>query len=144
MWVSTLDNRTSSICQSRDGKVYPVDRSPSPPAHPNCRSVIVPVFKDETFVDDEGIKRGLVDGMRPQVAAAGRGRTSASTNYNDWLKRQPRTFQVDVLGESKTKLFRDGGLSVGNFTDLRDNPLTLEQLRDKFPKEWKKAGLPKV
>ena len=35
-WVSTLDLRTSAICRARDGKVYPVDEGPRPPAHPNC------------------------------------------------------------------------------------------------------------
>ena len=45
-WVSTLDGRTSPICQARDGEVYPVDEGPRPPAHPNCRSVMVPHFDD--------------------------------------------------------------------------------------------------
>lgn len=36
VWVSTLDGRTSLICISRDGKEYPLNSGPYPPAHPNC------------------------------------------------------------------------------------------------------------
>lgn len=35
-WVSTLDLRTTAICQARDGKVYPPKEGPRPPAHINA------------------------------------------------------------------------------------------------------------
>jgi len=35
-WVATLDNRTTMICGSRDGKVYQEGIGPMPPAHWNC------------------------------------------------------------------------------------------------------------
>lgn len=35
-WVSTLDSRTSTICRSLDGQVFPIDKGPRPPAHVNC------------------------------------------------------------------------------------------------------------
>jgi SPP1 gp7 family putative phage head morphogenesis protein len=35
-WVSTLDTRTTPICQARDGQVFPPNEGPRPPAHPNC------------------------------------------------------------------------------------------------------------
>lgn len=56
-WTSTLDGRTSAICRARDGGLAPVGDVPvprneprldppgaRPPAHPNCRSVMVGVF----------------------------------------------------------------------------------------------------
>jgi hypothetical protein len=71
-WVSVLDGRTSRICAARDGKFAPLGKnkvpaglplldppSARPPAHPNCRSIVVPVF------DHKGIA-GLV-GERPFV-----------------------------------------------------------------------------
>lgn len=64
-WTSTLDGRTSSICRARDGKVTPLGTTelPSsmekltplgarPPAHINCRSVMVPVLGGEELVTD--------------------------------------------------------------------------------------------
>lgn len=42
-WSSILDARTSPICQMRSGDVYPIDAPhPKPPAHPRCRSVLLP------------------------------------------------------------------------------------------------------
>lgn len=49
-FLATLDSRTSDICAEMDGKKYKVtDGVPGfniPPLHPNCRSTIVPCFKD--------------------------------------------------------------------------------------------------
>ena len=35
-WVATLDGRTTMICGSRDGKIYPIYSTVKPPAHWNC------------------------------------------------------------------------------------------------------------
>lgn len=51
-WVATLDGRTSPVCQSRDGEVYPIDKGPRPPAHPNCRSTVAPVLHGEEIIGD--------------------------------------------------------------------------------------------
>lgn len=49
-WDATLDKRTSDICQDLHGKVVGVDQDfefdgikiQAPPAHPNCRSAVIP------------------------------------------------------------------------------------------------------
>lgn len=44
MFDATLDNKTSEICQSLDGKIFDADSNyPRPPQHPNCRSAIIPI-----------------------------------------------------------------------------------------------------
>lgn len=47
MYTATLDNRTSEICRSRDGKKWRIDDPERPviPAHPNCRSCWIPVIE---------------------------------------------------------------------------------------------------
>lgn len=49
-FLATLDNRTSEMCAEMDGKVFDVDKGAVgyniPPLHVNCRSTIVPYFKD--------------------------------------------------------------------------------------------------
>lgn len=35
-WVATLDTRTSDLCKGLDGKVFPIDKGPRPPAHYQC------------------------------------------------------------------------------------------------------------
>lgn len=49
-WTATLDGRTSAICRARDGRVFPVNKGPRPPAHYRCRSVMVAVFDPEALV----------------------------------------------------------------------------------------------
>jgi len=62
-WDSFLDNRTSSICRELDQKIVPLGKYfdvdvkeglkvkhytfDHPPGHPNCRSIINPIFNDE-------------------------------------------------------------------------------------------------
>lgn len=43
-WISVLDDRTTEICRSRNGRTYTYDNGPLPPAHYNCRSRTVPYF----------------------------------------------------------------------------------------------------
>lgn len=50
-WVSVLDDKTTEICTSRDGKRYPYGKGPLPPAHVNCRSSTMPVGADAGAVD---------------------------------------------------------------------------------------------
>jgi SPP1 gp7 family putative phage head morphogenesis protein len=49
-WTAILDSRTSFICSSRDGLIFPVGAGPRPPAHPNCRSIMVPVIDGEAML----------------------------------------------------------------------------------------------
>ena len=48
--LSTLDKRTSDICQEMDGKVFKVDEAiigkNMPPFHPNCRTTTIGYFED--------------------------------------------------------------------------------------------------
>lgn len=138
-WVATLDSRTSLICASRDGIIYPFgdnpETSPKPPAHFSCRSSIVPVIKPE--YDATG---GLV-GQRPQVGADGPGVTKGSTTYEQWLRRQPASFQDEVLGPSRGKLFRRGEVSIGRFVDNQGRTLTLDELRQLEPLAFEQAGI---
>ena len=47
--VATLDSRTSSVCRSIDGRVFPVDSGARPPFHINCRTSFVLVLKGGGF-----------------------------------------------------------------------------------------------
>ena len=50
-FIATLDKRTSTICQSHDGDVFPVEEAQPgknmPPLHPHCRSVISGCLRGE-------------------------------------------------------------------------------------------------
>jgi len=132
-WISTLDSRTSNICRARDRKVYPLD-GPKPPAHWGCRSSIVPVLKPE-------YQREIPGSTRPSKGPDGVEQVSSSTSYGDWLARQPATFQKEVLGPARYKLFSKGDLSIDRFVDDNGKQYTLDQLKDLEPHAFELAGL---
>lgn len=110
-WVSVLDTRTSAVCRARSGRIYPIGQGDYPPAHFNCRSLRVPVVLDK-YVKPE--HRQFV----PQTE-----------NYQSWLMRQPESVQNEVLGITRAKLFRDGGLTVDKFVSESGKTYTLRELQ---------------
>jgi len=132
-----------------------------PPAHVNCRSTMVayidgvglvgnrPTVTDtrtrkarETDFRAEAKARGVpIQDVRKEWAEKNVGRVPAATTYQDFLSRQSKEFQDDVLGKTKGALFRKGGLTVDNFVDRAGNELTLEQLAATRPEAFRKAGL---
>lgn len=135
-WVSTLDDRTSNVCKSRDGQVYPIaDTSPKPPAHWGCRSTII------SKIDPKYDLFGEVTGDRPAIGAEGRGTVSAGTTYAGWLRKQPASFQNEALGPVRAKLFRDGGLTLDKFVNTDGDSYTLDQLRSLNPIAFEKSGI---
>lgn len=134
-WVATLDSRTSPMCQSLDGKVFPIDRGPRPPAHYRCRSSTVPVLKSwrELGIDVDDAPEGTRASMNGQAAA--------TTAYGEWLKSQPASVQDEALGKTKGLLFRKGGLTVDKFTDRQGGELTLEELRERYSEAFAAAGV---
>lgn len=133
-WVSTLDSRTTPVCQSRDGKVYPVDSGPRPPAHIRCRSTTAPVLKSwkELGLDAENIPPGTRASMDGQVPEA--------ETYQSWLRKKSPAFQDDVLGPTRGKLFREG-MSLDRFVDESGKEYTLAQLKAKDAKAFRNAGI---
>jgi SPP1 gp7 family putative phage head morphogenesis protein len=121
-WVSTLDSRTTPICQSRDGNVYGIDTGPRPPAHIGCRSTTTPVLKSWR---DLGID---LDEAPVGTRASMNGQVPASLTYGDWLKRQSKAIQEEALGVRKAQLFRSGQFSVKGFVSRAGRPLTLAEL----------------
>lgn len=134
-WVSILDSRTSATCRSLDGRIFKLGKGPVPPIHVNCRSGTLPVVK--------GMTRRK--GLRPAEGPYGEHNVRAHTTYYEWLKRQPKYFQIDALGPTRAELFRNGGLTPQEFADLQLDknfqPLTLEQMRRKNPAAFMRAGL---
>jgi len=133
-WISTLDQRTTKICQSRDGEIYPVDSGPRPPAHFRCRSATTPILKSwkELGIDMEEAPSGTRASMDGQVPEA--------ETYQTWLKKKSAAFQDDVLGPTRGKLFREG-LSLDRFVDQSGKEYTLKQLRSKDSTMFRKAGI---
>ena len=121
--VATLDTRTTPICRRRDGEVYAVGEGPRPPFHPGCRTTTAPVLKSWREL-----------GIRLAEAPAGtrasmNGQVAARLTYGDWLRRQSRQVQEEALGPSRARVFRNGRMSIKQFTDRRGRAFTLDELR---------------
>lgn len=135
-YSATLDLRTTEICASRDGNVYKLgEAKPAIPAHIRCRSRYVGVMKSwrelGLNIDEiDGLTRASLDGQVPK-----------ETTYNDWLKRQSISRQNEVLGTTKAKLFRDGGLSLDKFVSKQGHVYTLDELRKRDSSAFEKVGL---
>lgn len=146
VWHSTLDMRTTSGCQIRDGKQYTVGtHKPMGHAIPwaggpgrlhwRCRSTSYPLVKSW---EELGLKGDELD---PGTRASLDGQVPQDLSYGDWLKRQSAERQDEILGPSRGKLMRSGGLPFDSFYTNRGELLTLEQLRQRESKAFRKAGL---
>jgi SPP1 gp7 family putative phage head morphogenesis protein len=131
-WVSTLDGRTSPVCRSRDGQIYRTGRGKLPPAHYNCRSTTAPLIENDVEIKNGKPVKKPTDATR----ASRDGQVDADLNYNDWLKKQSKRFQDDVLGKTRASLFRNGDLTMDKFVNDRGKQLTLAELKQKFPRAW--------
>jgi SPP1 gp7 family putative phage head morphogenesis protein len=169
-FVATLDSRTTPICRAEDGKRYPVGQGPIPPLHYGCRSLRVAVFNDKLlgnrpanpttesilvgeYADENGLgsigaRDDLPRGQKGKYDEWARGRirelvgpVPADSTYQTWLEKQSKAFQEDVLGIAKSKLFRDGGLTLDKFVDHNGNELTLKDLVKKHEEAFVAAGL---
>lgn len=147
-WQSTLDIRTSSVCQIRDHKLYepqshrPIGHSLSwlggpGRAHWNCRSSQVFVLKSAKELGLDSPDVVLRNGTRASMD----GQVAKETNFVGWLKDQSFTRQSDILGPTRAKLLRDGKLSPERMYDLKGQFRTLDQLRESDAAAFRRAGL---
>lgn len=170
LYVATLDARTTPVCRSLDGKTFPVGEGPIPPLHFSCRSLRVAVLDGEVlgrrptksstdrqllreYTESNDLARvtsrgALPRGHRGRFDAFSRrrvreltGDVPARVNYEQFLRRQSREFQNEVLGVTKARLFRRGGLTLDRFVDRRGDELTLQQLARTDAEAFRRAGL---
>lgn len=117
-FVATLDSRTTITCAALHGSIHPLGKGPQPPRHVNCRSTSVPVLEPIPGVPDFEFP-----------------------SYDKWLRAQPLSVQEDILGVTKARLFRQGGLTIDRFADNKGKVLTLTELRQRDSEAFEQAGL---
>ena len=169
-YSAVLDSRTTPICRSLDGNRYLIGQGPVPPQHMQCRSVRVGVINDEVLgfrpakptthrmlLREYAAKNRLgavprrVDlprGHRGQFDTFSRGRireltgrVPAKTTYQEWLTGQSVEFQDDILGVTRGRLFRRGGLTLDRFVDDRGKNIPLRELVMRETAAFEKANL---
>lgn len=137
-WVSTLDSDTSSQCRGLDGREFKIGQGPLPPIHVRCRSTTVAVLDERFDFLDQAAKR-------PAVGEKKIGQVEADKTYYEWLKTQSAVFQNSVIGVTRGKLLRNGGLTATEFgrlsLDKNFEPLTLDEMRLKRPEVFEEANV---
>lgn len=123
-WLSTLDNKTSDICITRDRLRYTADTPPEPighnipygagpgKIHHRCRST-------ETWVVKSFRELGIpVDELDEGTRASMNGQVPASMNYYQWLTEKANTrVQDEVLGVTRADMLRSGKYKASDFFD---------------------------
>jgi SPP1 gp7 family putative phage head morphogenesis protein len=148
VFVATLDSRTTPVCQSLDGQIYPTGEGPIPPIHMNCRSIRAPVVDGRRLgtrpasSNFRGRLGNLRGPARRREVAKLIGRVPAETTYNQFLSRQSAAFQDNVLGPTRGRLFRAGEFDVQGFVDNSGERYTLRQLYEQKPQAFQKLGIP--
>lgn len=158
VYTATLDARTSAVCRGLDGKRFKVGEGAYPPLHPNCRSVRVPVLDGEELIGDRpsvggtnfraearrragkrwstmttGAKTAAANRVRKEYGKDIFGGVPATTNYEQFLTRQPTAFQNEVLGKTKATLWRKGELSFSQMFDSRTyRELSLADIKKRY------------
>lgn len=122
--IVVFDSSTTDICLSIAAryaeKGWPVGQSPIgyAPYHWGCRTVLGYLAEGQELV-----------GTR--AARGDSGKTSqirATTSIDDFVSRQSKEWQEDLLGVERARLFREGKLSLRNLTDASLRPLTLQEI----------------
>ena len=147
VYVATLDSRTTAICRSLDGEVFPQGEGPMPPIHINCRSVRVPsidgrgVGTRPANATTEKALAGLRGPARRRAVEKLVGQVPADVTYQQWLTGQTVAFQNEVLGPTRGVLFRKGGLTLDSFVDSSGHEWTLPQLWERERSAFSAAGI---
>jgi hypothetical protein len=147
-WSSTLDMRTSAPCRLRDGKLYdPTTHKPVGHSFPwlggpgrlhwRCRSAQVIVLKSFREMGIDAPEVVVADRQRASLD----GQVPESTTYAEWLKKQSAARQDEILGQTRARLLREGGLPMERLYSQKGEFLNLVELRERDARAFAKAGL---
>lgn len=144
-WLSTLDNKTSKDCRIRDRLKYTLNGKPIGHKIPYlqgpgrihfcCRSV-------ETYILKSSEELGINVGQISESSRASMyGQVPAEIDYQGWFSRQSFTRQSEIVGVTRARLIRDGGMSPDEFYNDKGEWLTLGQLRERDAQAFSTAKL---
>lgn len=128
VFVATLDNRTSEICQSHDNKVYNFkDKEVGvnyPPLHPNCRS------KTRGYISEE-VERTLK--RRARNPATGKTEVIDNISYKEWAKKHglatKQVTKTEQVGKNLKKIPKNDIINIST-TDLPSELVSSKELKN--------------
>lgn len=124
VWTSIIDERTSSICLTRNGQFVNRDLDGLvPPGHFGCRSIVVPAILEDNLT------QGQLNRLRPDTRrAVERGLPNFNSTDDSFNQLNPAQ-QRQLLGATRFRIFEAGELSsVREFIGGDEDFVSLEQL----------------
>ena len=119
VFVATLDNRTSQICQELDGKKFKLSEAEEgvnyPPMHPYCRSTVRAYISDDV---EKSLKRRARD-------ENGKNTVVDNMSYSEWASKN---VQEDVLNNFSNPLIEKGPFKY----TWNDNVTEAQKYAEKF------------
>ena len=79
--------------------------------------------------------------LPPGTRASMDGQVPSNVTYFEWLSRQGAATQKDVLGPTRLKLWKEGGIAPDRFQNDLGRRYTLDELRKSTPQAFEEAGL---
>lgn len=117
-WHAILDPKVCPYCGVHAGKLYTLDGKPigheialgkPPPAHWWCRCILTPQkYPDDTPPADGGADKD---------------------SFMNWLNKQPKQLQDDVLGTGRADLYRKGVITLPDLINQNGRITTLAELK---------------
>ncbi len=165
-YTAVLDNRTTFICMSLDGRVWTPDDPDivRPPQHWNCRSTLVYLTEADTADDfltraaavpktqkgfEELTEFRQTDTQARSKIARTRGKQVRTRSFDDFLRNVPKTksgnqYLKDLFGsDAAVRAFRAGRFNLSDLSARRGSkvvPLTKAQLRKKVERKKPPPG----
>lgn len=136
MQVSTLDGRTTLVCIAYSGATWDLDFNPigkntlpyngGVPRHWGCRSAETPILK--SFEEISGIKGAPK--LPPAKRASMDGEVPEDMTFSDWLTKKGESFQNELLGESRAKMWRGGNITLSQLVNADGTPSSVSELKE--------------
>jgi SPP1 gp7 family putative phage head morphogenesis protein len=111
-WLATLDLRVCIRCGNLDGKTFPLGDDLTPPIHPRCRCVEIPVVKSMSELGGDDIE------MPPEVRASMDGTVPGSISFPEWFGDLSSDKQKKYLGPARYQLYQSGALKFSDFSSV--------------------------
>lgn len=146
LYLATLDLRTSKICRSLDGEIFPVKDQKigvnCPPMHPWCRSTTISIIDEELLKTMQRSAIDPVTGKRIKVPA--------TMKYQEWYDKyvvgrddeiSSRQFPERNVDRQQFERYRERGIGPETYEEFRNVKYSDQEKYGKLKLEYKDKTL---
>jgi SPP1 gp7 family putative phage head morphogenesis protein len=131
-WLATLDHRTCMICAAYDGKIWTVDKLYEvkvPPAHPNCRCVLIPYID----IGDGGMRPAEAENFDLLAKKTYESNPNVRKKYENLSHEYRRKLRYAAMEEFRNRTGKSPYKQIKGDTTFADY---LKSQSKSFQREW--------